>query len=84
MYKSSIVALKNSLEEFPNTKHREKLMWYVLNSRFLLAENSIESKKKERYQEAVDEYYSFISEFPKSEYKGDADVIYKSSEKMIK
>jgi|ERR1035437_6167758 outer membrane protein assembly factor BamD len=84
MYKSSIVALRNSLEEFPNTKHREKLMWYVLSSRFLLAENSIEIKKKERYQETVDEYYSFISEFPKSEYKDDADNIYRNSEKMIK
>ena len=84
MYKSSIVALKNSLEDYPNTKYREKLMWYVLNSRYQLAINSIESKKKERFQDAVDEYYSFVSEFPKSEYKVDADVIYKNSQEMTK
>jgi outer membrane protein assembly factor BamD len=84
MYKSSIVALKNSLEEYPNTKYREKLMFFVLNSRYLLAVNSIEIKKKERFQEAVDEYYSFISEFPKSEYKADADFIYQNSQESTK
>ena len=84
MYKSSIIALRNSLDEYPSTKYREKLMWYILNSRYLLAFNSVESKKKERYQETVDEYYSFTSEFPQSENKKDADNIYQKSEKMIK
>ena len=84
LYKSSIVALKSSMEEYPNTKYRENLMWMVLKSSFLLAENSIESKRKERYQATVDEYFSFVSEFPESKYKADAQKIYESSDKLAK
>lgn len=84
MYKSSIVALKSSLEEYPNTKYREELMWYVLDSNYQLAEFSIESKKKDRYQTTIDEYYSFISEFPKSQWREKADKIYEKSQKMVK
>jgi outer membrane protein assembly factor BamD len=84
MYKSSIVALKNSLEEYPNTKYREELMWLVLDSNFGLAENSVESKKKDRYLATIDEYYSFVSEFPESKRKKDAEKIYEKSKKMVK
>jgi outer membrane protein assembly factor BamD len=84
IYKSSIVALKSSLDEYPNTKYREDMMWMVLESNFLLAENSVESKKKERYQSTLDEYYSFASEFPESKYKEEAQKIYEKSGRMIK
>jgi outer membrane protein assembly factor BamD len=84
MYKSSIVALKNSLEEYPMSKYREELMWLILDSNFQLAENSVESKKKDRYQSTIDEYYSFISEFPQSQWKKDAEHIYEKSDKMVK
>jgi outer membrane protein assembly factor BamD len=84
MYKSSIIALKNSLEDYPNTKYREEMMWLILDSNFQLAENSVESKKKDRYQATIDEYYSFVSEFPQSRLKKDADRIYEKSQNMIK
>jgi len=84
MLKSAIVALKSSLEDYPNSKFREEMMWLVLDSNYKIAENSIESKKKERYQSTVDEYYSFVSEFPQSKWKIDAEKIFSKSEKMIK
>ena len=84
IYKASIIALKNSLDEYPNTKHKEELMWLVLDSNYRLAENSIISKQKERFQSTIDEYYSFTSSFPNSKYKKDADKIYSDSEKYLK
>jgi outer membrane protein assembly factor BamD len=83
-FKSSIIALKGSLDEYPNTKYREELMWLVLDSHFRLAENSIEIKQKDRYQAAIDEYYTFISEFPESTHKKDAEKIYSASEEFLK
>jgi outer membrane protein assembly factor BamD len=83
-YKSSIVALNNSLQEFPNTKHREKLMWFVLDSNFQLARISVPSKRKSRFLETIDAYYSFVSEFPQSTYKTKADAIYEEAEKLTK
>jgi len=82
--KSAIVALKSSLEDYPNTKFREEIMWLILDSNFKIAENSVESKKKDRYQTTVDEYYSFISEFPQSKWKVDAQKIYEKADKMTK
>jgi len=78
-FKASIIALQNSLNDFPNTEHREELMFLLLKSNFLLAENSIVQRQIERYQSTVDEYYSFVGEFPESRYRREADRIYNDS-----
>jgi TolA-binding protein len=82
-YKASIIALRNSLNEYPDTKYREELMFLLLKSSYLLAENSVASKLKDRYQAAVDEYYSFISEFPKGKYVDDAKKMYEASMRVL-
>jgi len=82
-YKSAIIALRNSLERYPETKYREELLYLVLRSSYLLADNSVESKRKERLQNAVDEYLSFTSEFPESQYARDAERMYKSTQKTL-
>jgi outer membrane protein assembly factor BamD len=75
-YKSSIIALRNSLNEYPDTKYREEIMFLILKSNYLLADNSVASKQKERYQATLDEYYSFVSEFPDSQYNNEVKQIY--------
>jgi outer membrane protein assembly factor BamD len=82
-YKASIIALRNSLNEFPDTKYREELMYLLLKSSYLLAKGSIESKMKDRYQATVDEYYSFVSEFPTGKFSVDAKVIYDASMEVL-
>lgn len=82
-FKASIIALQNSLNEFPDTEHREELMFLLLRSHFLLAENSISVRQVERYQDSVDEYYSFVGEFPESKYRPQADKIYDAALKEI-
>lgn len=78
-YKAAIVALGNSLEEFPETSFREELMFLRLKARFLYAQNSVREKQSERFQDTVDEYYTFIDEFPTSKYGREAEKIYTSS-----
>ena len=82
-YKSAITALQNSINNFPNSSFREELMFLLLKSNYLLAINSVEKKKKERYQNAIDEYYSFIDEYPDSKYIKEAQKIYKESSEII-
>ena len=62
----------------------EELMYLILKAKFLLAENSIANKKVERYQSTVDEYYSFIGEFPTSEFKKEVADIYNDSQEKLK
>lgn len=78
-YKASIVALNNSLTEYPESRYREDIIFLIVKSNYMLAVNSIQSKQKERFQSTVDEYYSFITEFPDSKYRKEADRIFKSS-----
>ena len=82
-YKSAIIALRNSLMEYPETRFREELMFLILKSSYLLADNSIPSKQRERFQAAVDEYYSFIGEFPEGPHTREAERIYESSNKYL-
>lgn len=82
-YKAAIIALQNSLADYPNTKHREQIMFLILKSKFLLAENSIISKKRERLQATLDEYYSFTGEFPESEYKKEASRMYDETNRLL-
>jgi len=48
-----------------------------------LAYKSILSKKKDRFQEAIDEYYSFAAEFPESKYLKEAKRYYNLSAKYL-
>lgn len=83
-YKAAVVALSNSLKEFANTKYREKMMFLKLNSLYLYAELSMANKQKERYQAALDDYYSFMEEFPKSIYAKDVSTIFQKTNKYLK
>jgi len=82
-YNSAILALRNSLIAYPDTKYREELMFLILKSSYLLADNSVASKQRERYQAAVDEYYSFIGEFPDGPHTREANRIYETSTKFL-
>jgi outer membrane protein assembly factor BamD len=83
-YKAAAIALKNTLREFPDTEYREDLLYLVMKSNFLLAENSIKKIQKERYQETIDSYYVFIDEFPESENAKEAEKIFEVSVEEIK
>ncbi|MDO9579437.1 MAG: outer membrane protein assembly factor BamD [Bacteroidales bacterium] len=83
-YKAAVVALNNSLKEYANTKYREQMMFLKLNSLFLYAENSTVNKQKERYQDTLDDYYSFMEEFPESLYSKEVSGIYQKTNNFLK
>lgn len=82
-YKAAIVSLRNSLSEFPNSKYREEQLYLLLHASYLLAENSVPNKRRERFQNTIDEYFTLIGEFPKTKYLKDAERIYSNAVKVI-
>jgi outer membrane protein assembly factor BamD len=82
-YKAAVIALSNSLGEHPDSKYREELMFMLLKSKYLLAVGSVIDKKEERLSSALDEYFSFVDEFPESKYKKDADRYYKTTSELL-
>lgn len=67
-YKSAVPALKNALKKYPDSPHREELMYLIVKSSYELAHNSIESLQRDRYMAMMDSYYSFVAEFPESKH----------------
>lgn len=78
-YKAAIAAFKSSLNEFPDTPYREEVLFSILKASYLLAENSVLEKRNERFENAVDEYYIFIDEYPESKYIAEAEGYYNGS-----
>lgn len=75
-YKSAIAAFAIHLKDFTDSKHEEELNFLTIKSYYLLAVNSIESKKQERFKAAIDSYIKFIDKYPKSKYIKEGENIY--------
>lgn len=81
-YKAAIYSFKNILNDYPDTQYREELSFLIIKSGYLLAVNSIESKKDERLQSTITAYQNFVDVFPKSPYIKEAESIYGSALRM--
>lgn len=76
-YEACIITASNALRDYPYTEHREAFSVLVMKSKYELATMSIEEKKLERYQDAEDECYGFINEYPDSKYVSAAEKFIK-------
>ena len=72
-YEACIVTAQNALKDYPYSNRREEFASLVMKSKYELAKMSVESKQLERYQDAEDECYGFINEYPDSKERSLAD-----------
>ncbi len=72
-YKSAITALKNSLRQYPDTSHREEIMYLIVDSSYRFASNSVAEKQTDRYLSMLDSALSFREEFPESKHIKDVE-----------
>jgi outer membrane protein assembly factor BamD len=82
-YKAAIFALRNTLAEFPDTRHREEISFMIVRSSYLLADNSIDEKKIERFEQALRECDDFIERHPRSSDVKNAESIKVDSKKEL-
>ncbi len=80
-YQACIITAENAMRDYPYSKRREDFAIMLLRAKYLLATHSIESKKRERLDAAVEEYYAFANEFPESRYLGEARDIFEKARK---
>ena len=57
-YRSAVIAFKSALSEFPDTQYKEDIMFLSLKSNYLYAENSVDVKKVERFEETIKSYHN--------------------------
>lgn len=82
-YKAATYALKNVLREDADNRYREDILYYVVISSYKYAFNSVSVKQRERYLNFTDEYYSFVTEFPDSEYRKELDGLANKVQKIL-
>ena len=72
-YEACIITSQNALNDYPYSNLREDFAILLMKSKFELAQMSVESKKLQRYQDAEDECYGFINEYPDSKERSTAE-----------
>lgn len=82
-YLSCVITAQNALRSYPYTKYREELMYYIFKSRYEIAVNSVEEKKDFRYRDVIDEYYSYLNEFPEGNYMKEIKKLYENIAKQL-
>lgn len=68
-YEACIVTAENALKDYPYTAKREDFALLIMKSKFELAQQSVEEKRLERFQNAEDECYGFVNEYPDSKWR---------------
>ena len=82
-YESAVITAQNAIKEYPYSKYKEELEMLVLRSRFKEASESVPEKKVERFRTVIDEYYSFINDYPDSKMRKEADNIFKIANRHV-
>jgi outer membrane protein assembly factor BamD len=78
-YKAAITSLEAVLDDFPDTKNREKILYFVMKSYYYYAINSVEEKKEERYQQAIEIYNDIMYLFPDTKYQRELNSMQKNA-----
>lgn len=80
-FRAATKAFEVMIQEFPDSRYREQAQYLWFKSAADLADNSIFSKKKNRYLDALDLYEKFVDKYPASPYLKDAENAYVKAKK---
>jgi outer membrane protein assembly factor BamD len=72
-YEACIVTAQNALKEYPYTTLREEFAALIMKSKYSLAVHSVKAKQADRFQDAEDECYGFLNEYPDSKERATAE-----------
>lgn len=65
---AALVTFETFKEDYPDSDYNEELLFLSIETSYKLAENSITSKKKERFDKTLELYRELTMKFPESEY----------------
>jgi outer membrane protein assembly factor BamD len=76
-YNAAAVAFKDFLLDYPESSNAELGYYMILKSDYLYANNSIEKRKKERFNTVINAYNDYMKKFKDGTYYRNAQKIYK-------
>ena len=81
-YKAAIASGRNFMKDFPESNYIDEILFTTIDSYYLLAVNSVETKKLERLNLAMESYLKLVDLYPKSSYLAKAETVYESCVKI--
>lgn len=82
-YRAATTAIEHFINEYPNSEYREEMTYAYLKSAYELATNSVQDKKLERIEQAMEAYTTFASRFPESKKIDEADDLHQDLLKQL-
>ena len=82
-YEAAITSYNNLLKDYPDTEHKEEILFKILKAGYYFANKSIKAKQEERYQSALDSYNELMFQYPETTYMKDAETIHENIQKKI-
>jgi len=82
-YRAAVIAFRNVLRDYPDTKYAEEIGYLSIKSQILYSQNSLETKQEERFNEAITMADEFAEDFPNSKYLKEVKDLRKTSEHGI-
>lgn len=83
-YQAANRTYKNVLKDYPDTKEADRVQLKIIGASYEYAQNSIDARKRERFQKTIDEYMEFVKRYPESSYKKEAESLYQSALARLK
>ncbi len=68
-YESCVIVSQNALKKFPGNKFQEDFGWLILQSKYQLVKLSVADRRQERAEDAIDECYNFLVEYPETKHR---------------
>lgn len=82
-YESAVIVARNAIRTYPYSRYKEDLEMLILKARYQEASQSVDEKKADRFREVIDEYYSFINNYPDSPNRHEADNILRIAQNYV-
>ncbi|GHE62161.1 MULTISPECIES: outer membrane protein assembly factor BamD [Roseivirga] len=80
---AALVTFEAFKEDFPDSKYNEELLYLSVETSFKLADNSITTKRKERFDKTIELYREFTEKYPESQYTNRVKDYYEQSIKEL-
>ena len=82
-YSAAITSFENMLKKYPNTTHREEILFDMAKTYYDFAENSVADKQRERYESCIEQCNTLSYLYPGSKYLTDANNIATKARKKL-
>jgi outer membrane protein assembly factor BamD len=83
-YLSCVITAQSAIRSYPYSKYREELMYYIFKSKYEMAIQSVDEKKKFRYSDVNDEYFAYVNDFPEGKYIKEIKKLHENIDKRLK